>query len=81
MNYQVLTLYTFCRLALGDGVSDISSYSEKPNVTSSVGSQIFQAQMGKELRHTKELVQQLLQSNHAMQYMMMQVIISTSVVC
>jgi hypothetical protein len=82
MNYQVLTFYTFCRLALGDGVSDISSYSLKSNVTSSnTGSQSSQAQMCEELRQTKELVQQLLQSNHAMQYTMMQVIISTCVVC
>jgi hypothetical protein len=82
MNYQVLTLYTFYRLALRDGVSDVSSYSQKSNVTSSsVGSQSSQAQMGEELRQTEELVQQLLQSNHAMQYMMIQVIISTSVVC
>jgi hypothetical protein len=82
MNYQVLTLYAFCRLALGDGVSDVSSYSRKFNVTSSsAGSQSSQAQMGEELRQTKELVQQLLQSNHVMQHMMMQVIISTSVVC
>jgi hypothetical protein len=67
MNYQVLTLYAFCRLALGDGVSDVSSYSRKSNVTSSsVRSQTFQAQMGKELRQTKELVQQLLQSNPTM---------------
>jgi hypothetical protein len=56
MNYQVLTLYAFCRLALGDGVSDVSSYSQKSNVTSSVGSQSSQAQMGKELQQTKELV-------------------------
>jgi hypothetical protein len=56
MNYQVLTLYAFCRLALGDGVSNVSSYSRKSNVTSSVVSQSFQAQMGKELRQTKELV-------------------------
>jgi hypothetical protein len=82
MNYQVLTLYAFCRLALGNGVSDVSSYSQKSNVTfSSAGSQSSQAQMGEELRQTKELVQQLLQSNHAMQYTMMQVIILTSVVC
>jgi hypothetical protein len=51
MNYQVLTLYAFCRLALGDGVSDVSSYSRKSNVTSSsAGSQSSQAQMGEELR-------------------------------
>jgi hypothetical protein len=78
----VLTLYAFCRIALGDGVSDVSSYSRKCNVTSSsVRSQSSEAQMGEELRQTKELVQQLLQSNHAMQYTMMQVIISTSIVC
>jgi hypothetical protein len=54
-------------LALGDGVSDVSSYIRKFNViSSSVGSQSSQAQMGEELRQTKELVQQLLQSNHAM---------------
>jgi hypothetical protein len=82
MNYQVLTLYAFCRLAFGDGVLDVSSYSRKSNVTSSsAGSQSSQAQMGEEMRQTKELVHQLLQSNHAMQYTMMQVIISTSVVC
>jgi hypothetical protein len=47
----VLTLYTFCRLSLGDGVSDISSYSRKSNVTSSSArSQSSQAQMGEELR-------------------------------
>jgi hypothetical protein len=81
-NYQVLTLYAFCRLALGDGVSDVSSYSLKSNVTSSsVESQRSQVQMGEELQQTKVLVQQLLQSNHAMQYTMMQVIILTSVVC
>jgi hypothetical protein len=45
-NYQVLTLYAFCRLALGDGVSDVSSYSQKSNVTSSSS----QAQMGEELQ-------------------------------
>jgi hypothetical protein len=78
----VLTLYAFCRLALGDGVSDVSSHSQKSNVTSSsAGSQSSQAQMGEELRQIKELVQQLLQSSHAMQYTMMQVLISTSVVC
>jgi hypothetical protein len=67
MNYQVLTLYAFYMLALGDGVSDVSSYSRKSNVTSSsIRSQSSQAQMGKELRYTKELVQQLPQNNHAM---------------
>jgi hypothetical protein len=66
-NYQVLTLYAFCRLDLGDGASDVLSYSQKSNVTSSsAGSQSSQAQMGKELQQTKELVQQLLQSNHGM---------------
>jgi uncharacterized membrane protein YfhO len=50
MNYQVLALYAFCRPALGDGVSDISSYSQKSNVTSSSArSQSSQAQMGEEL--------------------------------
>jgi hypothetical protein len=40
MNYQVLTLYAFCRLIFGDGVSDVSSYRRKSNVTSfSIGSQ------------------------------------------
>jgi hypothetical protein len=72
MNYLVLTLYAFCRLAFGDGVSDASSYSRKSNVTSSsAGSQSSQAQMGEKMRQTKELVHQLLQSNHAMQYTMM----------
>jgi hypothetical protein len=71
MNYQVLTLYAFCSLAFGDRVSDVSSYSQKSNVTSSDGSQSSQAQMDKELRQTKELVQQLLQSSHAMQYTIM----------
>jgi hypothetical protein len=42
---------------LGDGASDVLSYSQKSNVTSSsAGSQSSQAQMGKELRQTKELV-------------------------
>jgi hypothetical protein len=36
-------------LALGDGVSNVSSYSQKSNVTSSVGSQSSQAQMSEEL--------------------------------
>jgi hypothetical protein len=50
MNYQVLTLYAFCMLALGDGVSDVSSYIQKFNViSSSAGSQSSQAQMGEEL--------------------------------
>jgi hypothetical protein len=41
----------------------------------------LQAQMGEVLQQTKELVQQLLQSDHAMQYTMMQAIIPTLVVC
>jgi hypothetical protein len=82
MNYQVLTLYAFSRLSLGDGVSGVLSYSRKSNVTScSAGSQSSQAQMGEELRQAKDLVQQLLKNNHVVQYTMMQVIISTSVVC
>jgi hypothetical protein len=59
-------MLAFCRLALGDGVSDVLSYSQKSNVTSSsAGSQSSQAQMSEELWQTKELVQQLPQSNHA----------------
>jgi hypothetical protein len=81
MNYQVLTLYAFRRLALGDRWSDVSSYSRKSNVTSIVRSQSSQAGMAEELRQTKDLIQQLLQRNYAMEYTMMQVIISTSVVC
>jgi hypothetical protein len=39
-------------------VSDVSSFSRKSNVTSSSArSQSSQAQMGEELRQTKELVQ------------------------
>jgi hypothetical protein len=37
--------------------------------------------MVEELRQTKELMQQLLQRNYAIEYTMMQVIISRSVVC
>jgi hypothetical protein len=81
INYQVLTLYAFWGLALGDGWSDVSSYSQKSNVTSSVGSQYSQAAMVKELRQTKDLIQQLLQRNYAMEYTMMHVRISTLVVC
>jgi hypothetical protein len=41
----------------------------------------LKAQMAKELQQTKEFIQQLLQQNYAMEYTMIQVIISTSVVC
>jgi hypothetical protein len=81
MNCQVLTLYVFCRLALGDGVLDVSSYSRNYNVTSyCAGPESSQAEMAEELRQTKELRQQLLQRNHVVEYTMMQVIISTFVV-
>jgi hypothetical protein len=67
--------------ALDDGWSDVSSYSQKSNVTLSVGSQISQVAMAEELRQTKDLIQQLLQRNYAMEYTIMQVIISILVVC
>jgi hypothetical protein len=50
--------------------------------------QSVEAELGEELRQTKDLVQQLLQSNQkmqqeyqAMQYMMTKLIISTSAIC
>jgi hypothetical protein len=67
------------------------NYSQKSTVSSSRSTtrqSIAEAELGEELRHMKELVQQLVQSNqqmqhgyHAMQYMMIQVIISTSAIC
>jgi hypothetical protein len=54
---------------------------ESPMSPQSVRSQSSQAAMAKELRQTKDLIQQLLQRNYAMEYTMMQVIISTLVLC
>jgi hypothetical protein len=89
-NYQFIIVYAFSRLALGDGVTNFGSYSWKSTATSSssVTHQSVEAQLGKELRQTKDLVQQLLQNNQqmqqgyqAMQYTMMQVIILRFTIC
>jgi hypothetical protein len=53
---------------------------ESPMSPQSVRSQSSQAAMAEELRQTKDLIQQLLQRNYAMEYTMMHVIISTLVV-
>jgi hypothetical protein len=76
---------------LGDGTTNLESYSWKSTASSSHNTthqSATEVELGEELRQTKELVQQLLQSNQqmhhryqAMQYTMMQVIISTSAIC
>jgi hypothetical protein len=87
---EFVTFYTFCRLALNEGVANLESYSWKSIVSSShcMTRQSVEAELGEELRQTKDLVQQLLQSNQkmqqeyqAMQYMMTKLIISTSAIC
>jgi hypothetical protein len=75
MNYlqlrfsEFITIYAFCRLALGDGVANFESCSRKSTTNSShsVTRQGADAELGEELRQTKDLVQQLLQSNQQMQ--------------
>jgi hypothetical protein len=68
---EFISVYAFCRLDLGDRTSNLESYSQKSTSSSSrsmTHQSIIEAEMGKELRHTKELVQQLLQSNQQMQH-------------
>jgi hypothetical protein len=88
---EFMTVYAFCRLALDDGTTNLESYSQKSTLSSSwsMTHQSFsKTELGEELRQMKEPVQQLLQSNQqmqhgyeAMQYTIMQVIISTSAIC
>jgi hypothetical protein len=87
---KFITIYTFCRLALGDGTTNLESWSWKPTASSSHNTSHQRAAKAEleELQQMKELVQQLLQSNEqmwhmyeAMLYMMRQVIISTSTIC
>jgi hypothetical protein len=87
---EFITLYAFCRLALADGVANLKSYSWKSTASSSHSAtrQSVEAQLDEEMQQTKDFVQQLLQSNkqiqqgyQAIQYTMMQVIISTFTIC
>jgi hypothetical protein len=88
---EFVTVITFCRLALGDGMLNLGSYNQKSTASSSRSTthqSTAEAELGEELRRMKELVQQLQQSNQqmqheyeTMQYTMMQVIISTSAIC
>jgi hypothetical protein len=88
---EFVTVITFCRLALGDGMLNLGSYNQKSTASSSRSTthqSAAEAELGEELRRMKELVQQLLQSNQqmqheyeTMQYTMMQAIISTSAIC
>jgi hypothetical protein len=50
-NYQFIIVYIFYKLALGDGVGNLESYSQKSSVTSSsIGThQSVEAQLGEEL--------------------------------
>jgi hypothetical protein len=69
---------------------NLDSYSRKSTASSSRSRMTRQSskdELGEELRQTKELVQQLLQNNQhmqhmyeVMQYTIMQVIISTSII-
>jgi hypothetical protein len=63
---EFVTVYTFCRLVLGDGTMNLESYSQKSTANSSCSTthqSVTEAELDEELRQTKELVQQLLQSN------------------
>jgi hypothetical protein len=72
-------------------MTNLESYSGNSTASSSHNTtrqSIVEVELGEELWQTKELVQHLLQNNqqmqhgyHGMQYMMMQVIILTSVIC
>jgi hypothetical protein len=67
---EFVTVYTFCRLALGDGTMNLESYSRKSTASSShitTHQSAAKVELDEELRQTKELVQQLLQSNQQMQ--------------
>jgi hypothetical protein len=86
---EFVTVYAFCRLALGGGTTNLESYSQKSTACSSrctTHQSTVKAELGEELRQMKELVQHILQSNQqmqhgyeAMKYTKMQVIISTSI--
>jgi hypothetical protein len=56
---EFITLYAFCRLAFGDGVANLESYSQKSIANSSqrVTRESVESQLGEELRQTKDLVQ------------------------
>jgi hypothetical protein len=87
---EFVIVYAFCILALGDGMVNLDSYSRKSTASSSRSRMTRQSskdELGEELCQTKELVQQLLQNNQRMQHMygvmqytIMQVIISTSII-
>jgi hypothetical protein len=66
---ELVIVYAFCRLALGDRMVNLKSYSLKSTTSSShsVTHQSTEVELGEELRQTKDLVQQLLQSNQQMQ--------------
>jgi hypothetical protein len=88
---EFVTVYAFYRLALRNGTTNLESYSQKSTAISSCSmthQSSVEAELGEELRQTKELAQHLLQSNQqmqhgyeSMQYKITQVIISTSSVC
>jgi hypothetical protein len=66
---EFIIVYAFYKLALGDGMANLDNYCQKSTTSSSRNRETHQsteAELGEELRHTKELVQQLLQSNQSM---------------
>jgi hypothetical protein len=63
---EFITFYAFCRLVLGERTTNLESYSRKFTISSSritTRQSATEAKLCEELRQTKELVQQLLQSN------------------
>jgi hypothetical protein len=54
---EFVTVYAFCRLALGDGAANLESYSQKSTASSShnMTHQSAKVELGEELRQTKAL--------------------------
>jgi hypothetical protein len=57
---EFVTVYAFCRLALGDGTMNLESYSHKSTAISSrsmTHQSVAEAKLGEELRQMKQLEQ------------------------